>query len=491
MKLTLDLPGAYYPRSFLKLLLVGFALVSAPLVVAFVYAAIYVDRLAGQAQTAVDQAAQAARESRLLIEQATSMERLARQYAILDDASIIDGYATVRARFKRSTSALSLLPLDESQLGELNRTIDAEQALFERLAALPSAPEERVAIAEGYAEFASGARRVLEESNALIDREIARMRETAAAAQRALLIQLVATLPLGAAVAALIAFLIARPIRQLDAAIRRLGEADLDRRVHVEGPADLAYLGERLDWLRRRLAALEHQKANFLRHVSHELKTPLTALREGAELLADGTAGPLAPQQREIVAIVHRAAGELARLIEALLDYQRAAASLASLELDRADLADIARRAVAPHALAAEARGVTIDLEAASAVIVADAEKLRVAVDNLVSNALKFSPRGGRVAVTVRPEGENAILEVADEGPGVLPEDRERVFEWFFRGEEDRGGAVRGSGLGLAIARELVSAHGGRIEIVDEARPGAHFRVSLPVDGPRSEADGR
>jgi two-component system, NtrC family, sensor histidine kinase GlrK len=317
------------------------------------------------------------------------------------------------------------------------------------------------------------------------------MRETAAAAQRALLIQLVATLPLGAAVAALIAFLIARPIRQLDAAIRRLGEADLDRRVHVEGPADLAYLGERLDWLRRRLAALEHQKANFLRHVSHELKTPLTALREGAELLADGTAGPLAPQQREIVAIVRRAAGELARLIEALLDYQRAAASLASLELDRADLADIARRAVAPHALAAEARGVTIDLEAASAVIVADAEKLRVAVDNLVSNALKFSPRGGRVAVTVRPEGENAILEVTDEGPGVLPEDRERVFEWFFRGEEDRGGAVRGSGLGLAIARELVSAHGGRIEIVDEARPGAHFRVSLPVDGPRSEADGR
>jgi two-component system sensor histidine kinase GlrK len=476
------LANFYYPKSFLKLLLIGFVVVSAPLVVALVNAAFSVQRLAGMSESAVDQAAQAARGSRLLMEQVLSMERVVRQYVILDDAGLLDDYDKIRASFKRTTSELSLLPLDDLQLAELNRTIDKEQSLYELLEHRPDKPAERRKLVDGYVDLSALAKSVLSESGLLIDREVGRMREAAAVAQRSLVIQLLAAFPLGLAIAAVFAFLIARPIRQLDRAIRRLGAADFTAGVQVQGPTDLQFLGERLDWLRLRLAALEEQKTRFLRHVSHELKTPLTALREGSELLAEGAAGPVTPQQREIVAILQSNASQLQRLIEDLLNYQRAVASVAQIKLARADLADVARAVIDTHKLDAGRRAVTISLHALPAAAFVDEEKLRVVIDNLVSNAIKFSPEGGTVRVVVMPGESDVSVEVSDDGPGVAPEDRANVFDWFFQGVRPSGGRVKGSGLGLAIARELVIAHGGTIEVGEG--PGGRFCVVVPRSGP-------
>jgi two-component system sensor histidine kinase GlrK len=474
----LKLANFYYPKSFFKLLLIGFVVVAAPLVVALVNAAISMQRFATMSESAVDQAAQAARGSRFLAEQVLSIERLVRQYVVLDDADLLQDYSKIRANFKRTTSELSLLPLDELQLWELNRTIDREQALYERLVQQPANPAERLALVEGYVELSVFANRVLNESNLLIDREIERMREATAETQRALFLEMLAAFPLGMAIALVIAFLIARPIRQLDRAIRRLGTADFGVRVQVQGPADLRLLGERLDWLRQRLGALDEQKIRFLRHVSHELKTPLTVLREGSELLADGTAGPVTPQQREIVAILQSNSAQLQRMIENLLNYQRAVAGVDQLRLRRMDLADVAQRVIDRHRLSAAGRSVGFALEASAAPLLGDEEKLSVVIDNLVSNAVKFSPDGGTVQVRVTPIAHEVALEVVDEGPGVPAADREKVFDWFFQGERPASARVQGSGLGLAIARELVLAHGGSIEVVDGAD--SRLRVTLP-----------
>jgi len=482
----LKLANFYYPRSFLKLLLIGFVVVSAPLVVALVNAALSMQRLANMSENAVDQAAQAARGSRLLMEHVQSMERVVRQYVVLDDPGLLEDYTKVRANFKRTTSELSLLPLDELQLSELNRTIDKEQALYEQLAALPAQAAERRKLIDGYVDLAGLAKSVLNESNLLIDREVERMREAAAATQRSLFLQLLAAFPLGLAIAVVFAFMIARPIRQLDRAIRRLGAADFGAAVDVQGPADVQFLGERLDWLRRQLGALEEQKARFLRHMSHELKTPLTALREGSELLADGAAGPITPQQRDVVAILQSNSTQLQRLIEDLLHYQRAVAGVEQIKLAKVDLADTARGVVEGHKLNAAGRSVSLSLEAQKTPLLGDEEKLRVIVDNLVSNAVKYSPEGETVDVRVRPFEREVILEVADKGPGVPESDRDKVFDWFFQGERPSGARVKGSGLGLAIAREFVLAHGGKIEVL--AGPGGRFRVTLPQVGSRPEA---
>jgi two-component system sensor histidine kinase GlrK len=478
MKRTFEFPGLRYPRSFLKLLLLGFGLVSLPLILALLNATAQLERLTTQHQVSVDQAAEAARGSRVLMEQVTTMERLARQYLILGDAALLADYAKVRSGFKRTTSDMSLLPLDESQLQDLNRTIEKEQALFEQLGRRQGA--DRRQLVGGYVELSELASNVLDQSNLLIDREVEKMGEAARRTQRSLLWQLAASLPVGVLIAVLFAVLIAKPIRELDHAIRQLGRAEFATGIRVRGPADLEFLGQRLEWLRQRLIELEEQKTKFLHHVSHELKTPLTALREGSELLADGTSGALNRQQSEIAEILRHNSLQLQRLIEGLLGYQQALDSINRLEFQSIDVSDIARKVAEAHKLAIAARKLDFLLHLKSAVLMADADKLRVVVDNLVSNAVKYSPEGGTISLSVRADKDKVVIEIDDAGPGIAAEDRERVFDWFFQGKRGHQGRVKSSGLGLAIARQFVLAHRGSIEVLVERAPGAHIRVSLP-----------
>ena len=154
----MKLANFYYPRSVLKLLVIGFVVVSLPLVVALINAAISVQRLANQSEAAVDQAVQAARSSRQLMEQVLSMERVVRQYLILGDAGLLDDYVKVRTNFKRTTSELSLLPLDEQQLRDLKHAVDEEEAFYEILIKAPAQSDERLALIEGYVELSALAR---------------------------------------------------------------------------------------------------------------------------------------------------------------------------------------------------------------------------------------------------------------------------------------------------------------------------------------------
>jgi two-component system sensor histidine kinase GlrK len=219
--------------------------------------------------------------------------------------------------------------------------------------------------------------------------------------------------------------------------------------------------GERLDWLRRRLAEVEAEKNRFLRHLSHELKTPLTALREGAELLNDQVGGPLAPPQRQVVTIMRDNSVKLQRLIEDLLDYQRALHAAASLAPKQTALDSLIRDAVRPHELVMQSKGQRLSLELDRVNLEADAEKLVSIVDNLVGNAVKFTPPGGSISVSARANGADAHIDVIDSGPGVPAEESEAIFNSFFRGRAKASGRVEGTGLGLAIAREF-AARGAR-----------------------------
>jgi two-component system sensor histidine kinase GlrK len=175
-----------------------------------------------------------------------------------------------------------------------------------------------------------------------------------------------------------------------------------------------------------------------------------------------------------------------------LLDYQRALHAAASLEVRPIALDALVREAAQPHELAAQAKGLRLTIDAQAATLEGDPQKLRSIVDNLISNAVKFTPPGGTIGVRARALAGEAVIEVMDSGPGVPPEERESIFNLFFRGRTKaaEGGRVKGSGLGLAIARELVEAHGGQITIVPGRAPqGAHFRVTLPRRSARALAD--
>jgi two-component system sensor histidine kinase GlrK len=472
----------YYPRSFLKFILLGFLLVSAPLLYALGELILSLDRLQEQGREAVQQAAEAARASRQLFEQAITLERIVGQHLILEDNALLDDYARIRQEFRATVGQLAALPLAHEQLATLEALAASEGRLHGILAAPHRSADAQAQLADGYTRLADGAQAMLAAANQLTERATERLQEIANEGRQKWLYLAAAAAAIALALAILFAVLIARPIRQLDIAVRRMGRADFGHAIDVNGPQDLRYLGQRLEWLRSRLQELEEQQNRFLRHVSHELKTPLTAVREGAELLRDNVGGKLSPEQREIVRIVRENTLSLQKLIEDLLRYHqtRAAGPTAS---GTVSLPDVVRRVVREHKLAAIARLVTVTSNLRSAVVVGDADKIRTIVDNLVSNAIKFSPRSGTITVSLGADGGFALLDVIDDGPGVEPGERQRIFDSFYQGTPPAEGRVQGSGLGLAIAREYALAHGGRIEVGERAdgKRGAHFRLALPL----------
>src|SRR5690349_12434558 len=456
-----------YPRSFLGLLLTGFTLVMIPLVAALAYSAWNTERLAGLSRTAVFNASQAARASRSLIDRIAAIERVAQQMAVLNDPELAIDYAHVHRSFKQLADEIAQLPLDESQSVALTRTVEQEQSLYDLLTESPRPKLDRKAVSERMDGLIESAREVLAINNRIVDREVHRLRLKAEQVQRGLIVLVLLSTAVALTIALALTRYIARPISEIDGAIRQLGGADFSKPIAVRGPEDLRYLGRRLDWLRRRLDEFETQKNRFLRHVSHELKTPLTALREGAELLHDQVAGPLVPTQAQVVSIMRDNSVKLQRLIEELLDYQRALHAAAALEVQPVSLPALIEEAARQHQLAAQAKGLRLAVDAQSAILEADPEKLRSVVDNLIGNAVKFTPPGGTITVRARVEvgrnGGEAVIDVIDSGPGVAAEDRESIFNLFFTKSD---GKVKGSGLGLAIAREFVEAHGGQIAVV-------------------------
>ena len=276
--------------------------------------------------------------------------------------------------------------------------------------------------------------------------------------------------------------LIARPIRQIDDAIRTMGQGELSRAVTVTGPQDLRYLGEQLDWMRRRLLEVEEQKTRFLRHVSHELKTPLTAIREGADLLAEGVVGELTVKQRQIANILHGSSIQLQKRIEDLLNYSALQTEKFALVKHPVALGRILDAVLQEHNLAVINKDLRVDLVCPDLMLVCDEQKVSVIVDNLLSNAVKFSPPASRICIKATQNGEWAQLDVTDAGPGVDEADRNKVFDPFYQGRRAPESHVKGTGLGLSIAREYARAHGGNIELVEQAETGAHFRLTLPIN---------
>jgi len=472
----------YYPRSFPGMLVAGFLLVGLPLAGGLLYSAWSAERLAEQSRNAVFDAAQAARVSRSLVNRVGSIERMAHQLAVIGDAEVLADYERVHRSFADVAAELSRLPIGVEQMDLLNRARDAEQRLYQVIQ--EAVADKRQGVARGQIvaqaqQLADTVYEVMTVSYLVADREVERLRGRAEDVQRQSIVLVLFALAAALGTGLALSRMIARPIAALDSAIRQLGSADFSQPIEVQGPRDLRQLGERLDWLRRRLNELEAQKNRFLRHLSHELKTPLTALREGAELLNDEVAGPLAPGQRQVVAIMRDNSLKLQKLIQDLLDYQRALHAAASLELQPARLDRIVREAVEAHRLAALSKGQRLTLDLAQVALEVDAEKLHSIIDNLVGNAVKFTPPGGTISVLERETPDGAAIEVIDSGPGVPVEERQAVFDLFYRGRAKGAGRVEGSGLGLAISREYVEAHGGRIAIIAGSR-GGHFRVTLP-----------
>jgi signal transduction histidine kinase len=232
----------------------------------------------------------------------------------------------------------------------------------------------------------------------------------------------------------------------------------------------------------KRLRELDRLKDEFLSLVSHELRTPLTSIRGYLDLVLEEEAGDLNPEQRRFLEAVERNSGRLLRLVGDLLFVAQADAGRLSLEKAKVDLASLAADCVEGAAPAAAGKSIELVLAAEQVpAFVGDRGRLAQVFDNLVSNALKFTPEGGRVEVSTKLHGAYVSIEVADTGIGIPVADQPRLFERFFRSSVAHDQAIPGTGLGLAIVKAIVEAHKGRIAIDSKEGHGTTFRVDLPL----------
>jgi len=296
-------------------------------------------------------------------------------------------------------------------------------------------------------------------------------------------------------VAVLVALLLSRrlssPLRHLAAATARMAGGDYAARVRVRSPAEYVLLAESFNEM---AGVLEHdvtelQRQERLRrelvaNVSHELATPLTAISGFTEALLDGVVHE-AGRREATVRLIARESARLRRLVDQLRQvalYEAGTKALVRAPVNVAALAEETLSVLAPELARKGARAVN-RLPPGLPPVYADADRLTEILLNLLDNALRHVPAGGRVEVGGAREGALVRVRVADDGPGIAPEDRGRVFDRFYRADPSRSTATGGSGLGLAIVRALVEAHGGEIRVEEGLGGGACFSFTLPIAG--------
>jgi len=471
----------YRPKSILRLILTGFSLVALPLIIGLVFATISVDRLVSQSQHTLLQSVLATQGSQVLVEAITAMERNARQYQVLGDKVLFEVYAENHQKFVDTAHTLEALEIARSQRNPLKNLYFSENEVHTTLSAYPHDSPEITAALSKFTELAKMAQQILANNRDLINRGVEDIKRNAGTVQQTLVLQAIALVPAALLLAVLFAVLITRLIKQVDRAIRLLGDERLNEPVIVTGPRDLEQLGERLNWLRNRLLEVEQEKTRFLQHISHELKTPLTAIRESAELMNEQVVGVLNDQQQEIVSILRDSSLQLQKLIEDLLNFSILRSRASQLHLQQVELKAIIKQVLEEHRATLLSRKLDLRISLQPVSLEGDAAKLRILVDNLVSNAIKYSPDGSPLWILLSRHGTSAVLEVADSGPGIPAAERERVFDAFFQGTPATRGHIRGTGLGLSIAREYAQAHRGNITVVNSSEVGARLQVVLPL----------
>lgn len=279
------------------------------------------------------------------------------------------------------------------------------------------------------------------------------------------------------------------PLRRLAGQMRQVGRGEFVHADSSRAPGEVRDLIEAFNRMAEELAELDRLKSDFTAHVSHELRTPLTAIREGTALLLEGVTGPLTDSQRETLEIVYNQSEQLFQGISSILDFSKMQAAMMEYEFTMSDPVCVIEKSIENVRLIALKKGIDLQVRLAESLplILLDERRIEQVLENLLGNALKFTPDGGEVCVSALVKGNGEAetpsieVKVSDTGPGIVGCDIDKIFNQFYQSPRSAGKNHQGTGLGLAIARHIVEAHGGSIRVESAIGRGSTFIFNLPI----------
>ncbi len=282
---------------------------------------------------------------------------------------------------------------------------------------------------------------------------------------------------------------ISRPVHELERGMHAIAGGDLTHQLGLAPNEETEFgrLAASYQTMASQLAELERLRAEFVGVASHELKTPINVIVGYLELLQEGIYGELTPKQKEILQTINKQANTLTRLVKRLLDISRFEASGGKLEVRQVDLRRFLNTLESSFSVLANQRDISFTVEhreGLPAKVYWDEDRINEVLGNLLSNAFKFTPRGGKVALSVAPLDGKVVITVADTGAGISADQLPHIFDKFFQADNQAQAATKGTGLGLAIAKEIVEAHGGQTTVESRVGEGTTFVVTLPIEAP-------
>lgn len=282
---------------------------------------------------------------------------------------------------------------------------------------------------------------------------------------------------------------ISRPVYELDRGMRAIAEGDLTYQLGLSPTqaGEFGRLAASYRAMAQQLGELERLRAEFVSVASHELKTPINVIIGYLELFQEGIYGDLTTKQKEVLQTINKQAQTLTRLVKRLLDISRFEASGGKIEVRRVELPRLLTTLESSFSVLANQRDIVFSIDHGKGLpehVYWDEDRINEVLGNLISNAFKFTPRGGKVALTVATAEKDVVVTVSDTGAGISAAQLPHIFDKFYQADNQAQAATKGTGLGLAIAREIVEAHGGEITVESQVGEGTTFVVTLPVEPP-------
>lgn len=423
-------------------------------------------------------------ETQGLLERSMRSMRNADRSAISLLQELVEDDPAVRSDLRRATYVyLDRIRRLTNDPDELALITDAERAVARYYAAEPEDPASRVLLVEAFDRIAALVElNINQATQAMSDaRELTRSTRFVAAGTALTLLGGFVLVVLGLQVSAY------RPFLELVQALERFGSGDLSVRVPVRGPAEIQTIASTFNATASALQDERESRTAFLAGVAHDLKNPLHALRLSLAVIRPDRPLPDERRLRGVLATMANQLSQLDRMVGDLLEVQRAVRGMPTLDLAPHDLRGLVAASVELHRGTSDKH--TLELEAPEPVLaVCDGTRVQQVLNNLIGNAIKYSPDGGAVRVRLSRDGDHARISVSDEGLGVPETERERIFELYQRRAEEHRG-IPGEGLGLYVSRQIAIAHGGDVELESEPGRGSTFTLVLPLAGPPRAQD--